>query len=131
MAARGSEQGAASTSLAVRDAEAVEAQLATLSPEDRTAIESMVKSIVVAGPDQQATPSAVLQGAAILCQSMGLRFELGHVLVWKGRKQVDGQWTETYSYFVSSEGWAAWGAQFEDPVHGQLYGGITFETLDR
>ena len=117
------------------DQDATAALLATISDEDRVAIEAAMKTMIVAGREEEKTPNVIVAGAALLARSLGLRLDLGHVMVWKGRKSEGGgnqrRWVDTYDYFVTADGWAAWGAS-QVGLDGQpLYAGMTFETLDR
>ena len=117
------------------DQDATAALLATISAEDRVAIEAAMKTMIVAGREEEKTPNVIVAGAALLARSLGLRLDLGHVMVWKGRKSEGGgnqrRWVDTYDYFVTADGWAAWGASQVGSDGQPLYAGMTFETLDR
>ena len=97
-----------------------EAQLASRTPADREAIQGMAQATIAAGVNAADTPLALIYAAASLAHTLGLRAELGHVLIY-GRGTGGQSQRRPY---ITEAGVQAWASQFDS------YQGAEWRVLD-
>ena len=93
-----------------------EASLANLSEPDRQAVEAMAQATIAGGIHAADTPMALVYGAASMAHALGLRADLGHVMVYSTRQRAKGGgdgWDTQHRFYITESGWQAWAAQFD------------------
>ena len=105
--------------------EVVKARIDALPAEERDSIESAIAQMVVAEQLSATIPKAVVWGAAFLARDLKLRFELGHVIVYPSRSKG----RETFTYYLTQDGWITWAGRFRDRNGDPLYAGLELETI--
>jgi len=100
---------AVTTDIVKRAGDNWEAQLAAYDENDQTAIKAMAQATIAAGVYARETPQALIYAAASLAHSLGLKAELGHVMIYTTRGQQGG----SARPYVTEEGYEAWASQFD------------------
>ena len=91
-----------------------EAPRATLTQEDRASVEAMAQATIAGGVHGADTPLALIYGAASMAKSLGLRADLGHVMVFSTRKKAGQGWATENRFYITEAGWQAWMSQFKE-----------------
>ena len=120
-----SSSGGDALAITTKANEAIWARRDALPLAERQQIDTAVAQMVVAEQLSATIPKAVVWGAAFLARDLGLRFELGHVIVYPSRSKG----REIFNYYLTVDGWITWAGRFRDRNGDPLYAGLELETI--